>query len=61
MWLNHQGMWKLYLIDDFIPCLRRVSAYSKSSSANEIWVQILEKAYAKMQGNYFNILNRPVE
>ena len=48
------GIWKLVLIDDYFPCYGR---YGKnfsfsSSNGNELWVVLLEKAWAKLNGNY---------
>ena len=48
------GIWQLVLIDDYIPCYGN---YGKnpaftSSNGNELWVILLEKAWAKLNGNY---------
>ena len=51
------GQWKLVLIDDFLPYLGtsfKQFAMSKSES-NEIWVSLIEKAWAKVNGNYARI------
>ena len=48
------GVWQLVLVDDYIPCYGK---YGKnpaftSSNGNELWVILLEKAWAKLNGNY---------
>jgi hypothetical protein len=48
------GVWQLVLVDDYIPCYGK---YGKnpaftSSNGNELWVMLLEKAWAKLNGNY---------
>ena len=53
------GIWKLVLVDDFIPCYG--SIYDKNfafshTNGNELWVILLEKAWAKLNGNYARII-----
>ena len=48
------GVWELVLVDDYIPCY---GTYGKnpaftSTNGNELWVILLEKAWAKLNGNY---------
>jgi hypothetical protein len=50
------GMWTTILLDDYIPC----SASTKKpifsrSNGNELWVLLLEKAWAKIYGSYARI------
>ena len=48
------GIWKLVLVDDYFPCYGRYGknfAFS-STNGNELWVVLLEKAWAKLNGNY---------
>ena len=48
------GIWKLVLVDDYFPCYGRWGknfAFS-STNGNELWVVLLEKAWAKLNGNY---------
>jgi calpain-15 len=42
------------VIDDFIPCKSGKPAFSRANG-NELWVLLLEKAYAKAYGSYFKI------
>ena len=51
----------MVVVDDFIPCLTgktksSVPAFTKSKP-NELWVILLEKAYAKIYGSYEKINN----
>jgi len=56
IWLNVNGIWTNILIDDYFPCLNGKSgpAFSRGNG-NELWVLILEKAYAKVFGSYHAI------
>jgi hypothetical protein len=41
------------VVDDWIPCeARGKPAFATSRKVNELWVSILEKAYAKLHGSY---------
>jgi len=48
------GEWKAVYVDDRIPCLKGVPAFTKAN-ANELWVLILEKAWAKLFKSYAKI------
>ena len=58
IWLNDSGEWKSITVDDLIPCTYKgdklAPRFSKVSG-NDIWVILLEKAYAKLYGSYFAI------
>ena len=43
------------VVDDFIPCGRGGPVFSKCNDG-ELWVAVLEKAYAKLHGSYANLL-----
>ncbi|VFQ77346.1 unnamed protein product [Cuscuta campestris] len=48
-----QGEWVPVVIDDWIPCESPGKpAFATSKKKNELWVSILEKAYAKLHGSY---------
>ncbi|KAE8735485.1 Calpain-type cysteine protease DEK1 [Hibiscus syriacus] len=48
-----QGEWVPVVVDDWIPCESPGKpAFATSKKANELWVSILEKAYAKLHGSY---------
>lgn len=51
------GIWKVIYVDDFFPIIqkeRRIQVAFTKSRNNAIWVQILEKALAKLYGSYFS-------
>ncbi|PKA55512.1 hypothetical protein AXF42_Ash006714 [Apostasia shenzhenica] len=48
-----QGEWVPVVIDDWIPCeAPGKPAFATSKKRNELWVSLLEKAYAKLHGSY---------
>lgn len=48
-----QGEWVPVIVDDWIPCESPGKpAFATSRKGNEIWVSVLEKAYAKLHGSY---------
>ncbi|GLT26977.1 hypothetical protein SLA2020_020110 [Shorea laevis] len=48
-----QGEWVPVVVDDWIPCEAPCKpAFATSKKGNELWVSILEKAYAKLHGSY---------
>ena len=52
------GIWKLILVDDYIPCYGswgKNFAFS-STNGNELWVILLEKSWAKLNGNYARVI-----
>ncbi|KRX04560.1 hypothetical protein PPERSA_04375 [Pseudocohnilembus persalinus] len=51
IWLHVNGEWKQIIIDDYIPCYNGQPIFSKNTG-NEIWVMLIEKAYAKAYGSY---------
>lgn len=50
------GQWRLVNIDDFIPCFPNGDPMFSRNSTNQIWMMLLEKAYAKLHGGYKNIM-----
>lgn len=54
IWLNIDGEWRNFVVDDFIPCKHGKPAFSRAQG-NELWVLLLEKAYAKAYGSYYKI------
>ena len=49
--LAHNGCQKLYWVDEMIPVKDGQVAYSKACGP-ELWVMMLEKAWAKLYGSY---------
>lgn len=52
LWLNDDGKWKSFVVDDYFPCTRDGGAAFTRSVGSELWVLLLEKCYAKMYGSY---------
>ena len=56
------GQWVEVLTDTLIPCCREdssgylVPAYGRSNLRDELWISLVEKAYAKAVGSYESIL-----
>lgn len=46
------GVWVEVTIDDYFPCSARGGPKFSQAHGNELWVLILEKAYAKLHGSY---------
>ena len=49
------GVWEEVIMDDFAPCTRNGKLAFNTSKTNEMWVVLLEKAWAKVHGGYLNI------
>jgi len=53
-----RGQWKNVVIDDRIPCDESdVPLYARSRDPQQIWVMLVEKAYAKLHGCYEALAN----
>jgi len=50
-WFYIDGVWQCVVIDDLFPTHNGKPIFSKNNQ-NEIWVMLLEKAYAKIYGSY---------
>ncbi|KAJ8907793.1 hypothetical protein NDN08_007897 [Rhodosorus marinus] len=48
------GQWQVYDIDDHLPMKGDLPAFSQTSR-DQLWVPLLEKAYAKAHGSYWSI------
>ena len=62
IYLCKDGKYKEYIIDDYFPCdsKKLIDCFSHGEK-NTIWLQILEKCYAKAYGSYSNIENNDLE
>ena len=51
------GIWQDIVLDDKIPCDKKkgIPCFNRSKKSNELWVILLEKAWAKVHGGYLNI------
>ena len=55
VWLFINGIWREIVLDDYIPVFEEDSSISLAFSRSfedELWVSLLEKAYAKAYGSY---------
>lgn len=46
------GEWVRVTVDDYFPCFPKDTPIFSRSHGNELWVLLLEKAYAKLHGSY---------
>jgi calpain-15 len=53
--LCKNGEWQSVTIDDLLPCEPLAKPKFASSSNNEIWINLLQKAYAKLHKQYLNL------
>ena len=49
------GEWIEVTVDDYFPCSVEGGPLFSRSNGNELWVLLLEKAYAKIHGNYYTL------
>ncbi|CUI14920.1 calpain-like cysteine peptidase, putative [Bodo saltans] len=51
--LNKHGWWHIILVDDYLPVVGAKPCFAKCiEDPAELWVSLLEKAYAKLHGSY---------
>jgi hypothetical protein len=54
--LNKHGWWHVVAVDDYLPVVGQKPCFAKCiEDPSELWVSILEKAYAKFHGSYASI------
>ena len=52
------GEFKTIVVDDYFPCILGTNVYYFTRPANfEMWPVLIEKAWAKVNGGYLNIVN----
>ena len=49
------GVWTEVTVDDYIPCTPFGGPMFSRAHGNEMWVLLIEKAYAKLHGNYYTL------
>lgn len=53
IWLNDSGEWRIFCLDQFFPCAGvKAEPVFARPAGTELWVMLIEKAYAKMFGSY---------
>ena len=59
VWLHINGIWTRFILDEYFPVTQKGRnsklAFSKTEQ-KELWVILLEKAYAKAYGSYWDII-----
>lgn len=55
--LCKMGSWRTVIIDDFFPCFPLSEPIFSKNNEKELWVLLIEKAFAKMHGNYHCLEN----
>jgi calpain-15 len=53
--LFKNGEWQTVTVDDYFPCFPMGGPIFSRSHGNELWVMVLEKAYAKLHGSYYSL------
>ena len=53
--LCKNGEWQVVTVDDFFPCYPKGEPIFAKCKSNDLWVLILEKAYAKLHGGFFQL------
>ena len=49
------GEWRNVIIDDYFPCKKDGTPAFSKAQGDELWVLLLEKAWAKLHGSYERI------
>jgi calpain-15 len=53
--LCQEGLWKNVFIDDFLPCSPNGNLICSKTNRKQLWLSLLEKALAKLAGNFENL------
>jgi calpain-15 len=56
VYICFEGTWQAVWVDDYFPCYKNTGPIFCRSKEQELWVMILEKAWAKINGSYGNIV-----
>ena len=51
------GEWQVVTVDELTPCYPQGPPLFATGAKNELWVTLLEKAYAKIHGSFFSLKN----
>ena len=49
------GLWRAVTVDDYVPCDQDGSPIFSRAAGSELWVLLIEKAMAKLAGNYMRL------
>jgi len=50
------GEWQIVIVDDYVPIYKKQIPIGARPNGKEIWVMLLEKAFAKVNGGYTNMI-----
>ena len=53
--LCKNGVWSTVTIDDYAPCSEEGGPIFSKTRSHDLWLTLLEKAYAKVHGNYHTL------
>ncbi|KPI90320.1 putative Cytoskeleton-associated protein CAP55 [Leptomonas seymouri] len=54
--LNKNGWWNSVIVDDYLPTVNKTPVFARSfDQPRELWIPLLEKAYAKVHGSFATI------
>lgn len=54
--LHKNGQWQQVIVDDQVPCIQNSGPVYSHNHEEELWVVLLEKAYAKLHGSYATLV-----
>ena len=54
VWFYYNNQWNMVIVDTQIPCKYNYPIFSYTNG--EYWVMLIEKAWAKLNGNYYNTI-----
>jgi len=55
--MNKHGWWNNIILDNYLPAIRSPVFGKNNEEPDELWVSLLEKAYAKLHGSYSTIVS----
>ncbi|CAK9042865.1 unnamed protein product [Durusdinium trenchii] len=53
LYMTEKRAWEIFQIDDYVPCIGNTPIFLKAK--HSLWAPLLEKAFAKLCGSYWNL------